>query len=73
MSTALNILQQLLSRYKGYISAALVLGSVDFHGHRCTRFIHVACCLNVHVLFEVFQRDDYLGSLEVQYGEISFY
>lgn len=41
VATALNMLKQMLFRYQGHISAALVLGGVDFHGpHLYTVYPH---------------------------------
>lgn len=41
VATALNMLKHMLFRYQGYVSAALVLGGVDFHGpHLYTVYPH---------------------------------
>lgn len=41
VATALNMLKHMLFRYQGHISAALVLGGVDFHGaHLYTVYPH---------------------------------
>ena len=41
VATALSMLKSLLFRYQGYVSAALVLGGVDFHGpHLYTVYPH---------------------------------
>lgn len=41
VATALNMLKQMLFRYQGHVSAALVLGGVDFHGpHLYTVYPH---------------------------------
>jgi len=41
VATALNMLKHMLFRYQGHVSAALVLGGVDFHGpHLYTVYPH---------------------------------
>lgn len=52
VATALNMLKQMLFRYQGHVSAALVLGGVDFHGpHLYTVYPHGKCCCSRKCFF----------------------